>query len=109
MVNLFISRLVINDNIPVVEYSPRRLQRNGNIGIFTAEIVKLGLVQPITDIVGEYYNIHISRNIFKKYQRLQSDVIINYKYRFLGGCINLLVSQIRFNGLPIEYQPTSPY
>ncbi len=104
MVNLFISRLVINDNIPVVEYSPRRLQRNGNIGIFTAEIVKLGLVQPITDIVGEYYNIHISRNIFKENQ-----LIINYKYRFLGGCINLLVSQIRFNRLPIEYQPTSPY
>ena len=68
MVNLFISRLVINDNIPVVEYSARRLQRNGNIGIFTAEIVKLGLVQPITDIVGEYSNIHISRNIFKENQ-----------------------------------------
>lgn len=109
MVNLFILCLVINDYIPVVEYTPRRLQRNSDMGIFPAEIVKLGFVQPIADIIREYYNIHISWNIFEKYQCLQSDVIINHKNRFLGGGINMLVCQIRFYGLTVEYHPSSSY
>lgn len=39
----------------------------------------------------------------KSVHRPFGNVIINHKNRFLGGGINMLVSQIRFNWQTVEY------
>ena len=65
MINLFISSIVINDDIPVMEYAARSMQWDSNIGIFPTEIIELRFMQAVADIVGEYRYIHIGRNIFQ--------------------------------------------